>query len=37
VTKLKVLGPNDAFESGRTEERRVLVPCFPRRAVQRER
>jgi hypothetical protein len=29
--------PNNAFESGRANERRVLVQCFLRRAAQRER
>jgi hypothetical protein len=29
--------PNPAFESGRAEEQRVLMPCLPRPAAQRER
>ena len=29
--------PNNAFESGRADKRRVLELCFPRRAAQRER
>jgi len=28
--------PNSAFESGRSDERRVLVPALKRRAAQRE-
>jgi hypothetical protein len=29
--------PNSAFESGRAEERRVLVPVLAWRAAERER
>ena len=32
-----MMPPNNAFESGRAEKRRVLNACFARRAAQRER
>jgi hypothetical protein len=34
---MQAMKPNNAFKSGRAEERRVLVPALARRAAQRER